>query len=150
MAEIGALASVIGIAGAGAKISIAIFDFVSIVGAAASEMAALGTEVSQFCVVLKQVEATLSKAKKSVRYSMTALLGIESITKQCDPILKEIEQILSGLKKKNAEPNFMARLAWTLKRSKVQLLRKTLESAKLTLSCMLMTLLFAENIASRE
>jgi hypothetical protein len=150
MAELGAIASVIGIAGAGAKLSIACIEFASKIGSAGSEIVAVGTEISQFCVVLKQIEATLTKAKQTVRYSLTAVLAIESITQQCRPVFQEIENILDGLKKDNKEPNFLSRLAWVLKRSKVQLLRKTLESSKLTLLCMLMTLLFAENIASRK
>lgn len=102
------------------------------------------------CVVLKQIEATLTKARKSVRCSITALDAIESIIQQCRLVFKEIEDILDGLRKSNNEPTFLARVAWTLKKSKVQLLRKTLESSKFTLSCMLMALLFAENLASRR
>jgi hypothetical protein len=150
MAELGALASVIGIAGAGAKLSIAIFEFASTIGSAAPEITSIGTEISQFCVVVKQIESTLKKAKKSVRYSLTALLAIESITDRCQGVFKEIEDILTRLKKGKAEPKLLGRLIWPVKRVKVEMLRKTLESSKLTLSCMLMTLLFAENIASRR
>jgi hypothetical protein len=150
MAEIGAIASVIGIASAGAKLSIALFDFASTLGSAATEITAIGTEVSQFCVVVKQVESTLRKARTTVRYSITALAAIEQIAGQCQPVFDEIEQIFEDLKKGKAEPNFLGRLKWTLKRSRVQILQKTLEASKLTLSCMLTTLLFAENVSSRR
>jgi hypothetical protein len=150
MAEIGTVASVIGITGAGAKLSIALFDFASTIGSAATEITGIGTEISQFCVVVKQIESTLTKARKTVRYSVTALLAIEQITSQCRPVFNQIEEVLESLKKGKAEPNFIGRLKWTLKRSKVQILQKTLEASKLTLSCMLMTLFFAENVASRR
>jgi hypothetical protein len=150
MAEIGAIASVIGIANIGAKLSIALFDFASIIGSAATEITAVGIEISQFCVVVKQIESTLPKARKTVRYSITALLAIEQITSQCQPVFQKIEEILGDLKRDKAEPNFLGRLKWTLKRSKVQMLQKTLEASKLTLSCLLMTLLFAENVSSRR
>lgn len=150
MAEIGAIASVIGIASTGAKLSIALFDFASTIGSAATEITSVSTEISQFCVVVKQIESTLRKARTTVRYSITALAAIEQITGQCQPVFDEFEKILKELKKGKAEPNFLGRLKWTLKRSKVQILQKTLEASKLTLSCMLMTLLFAENVSSRR
>jgi hypothetical protein len=59
------------------------------------------------CVVLEQIEATLTKAKKSVRYSITALDAIESITQQCRPVFKEIEDI--QWPQKNSEPTFLQR-----------------------------------------
>jgi hypothetical protein len=150
MAEIGAIATVIGIAAAGAKLSIALFDFASTLGSASTEITAIGTEISQFCVVVKQIESTLRKARTTVRYSLTALAAIEQITGQCQPVFDKFEEILEDLKKGKAEPNFLGRLKWTLKRSKVQILQKTLEASKLTLSCMLTTLLFAENVSSRR
>jgi hypothetical protein len=85
-----------------------------------------------------------------VRYSTSALLAIEQVTGQCRSIFEKIEEILGDLKKDKTEPNFLGRLKWTLKRSKIQMLQKTLEASKLTLSCMLMTLLFAENVSSRR
>lgn len=150
MAEVGALASVIGIAGAGAKLAIAIFEFASSIGSAGSEIMSVGTEISQFCAVVKQIESALRKAKKTVRYSLTALLAIESIVDRCQNTFKEIENILDGLRRGKAEIKILGRLIWPVKRVRVEMLRKSLESSKLTLSCMLMTLLFAENIASRR
>ena len=44
----------------------------------------------------------------------------------------------------------MGRIIWLLKRPRVQILQKTLESSKLTLSCMLTTLLFGETLANRR
>jgi hypothetical protein len=56
MAEIGTIASVIGIAGTGAKLSIALFNFASTIGSAAIEITAIGIEISQFCGVAKHIE----------------------------------------------------------------------------------------------
>jgi hypothetical protein len=150
MAELGAVASVVALAGAGAKLSIALFDFVSDVSGAAEEITGLAIEISQFCVVLNQVESALAKSKKCVRYSLTALAAIEQITNQCRPVLNNIEEILDKLKKDRMEPNFVGRIIWLLKRPRVQILQKTLESSKLTLSCMLTTLLFGETLANRR
>src|SRR5450432_2476925 len=98
MAEIGAIATVIGIAAAGAKLSIALFDFASTLGSASTEITAIGTEISQFCVVVKQIESTLRKARTTVRYSLTALAAIEQITGQCQPVFDKFEEILEDLK----------------------------------------------------
>jgi hypothetical protein len=89
MTEIGATASVT---------SIALFNFASTIGSAASEITAIGIEISQFCVVVKQLESTLTKARKTVRYSITALLAIEQITSQCQPVFEKFEKILGDLK----------------------------------------------------
>ena len=77
MAELGTIASVIGIPGVGAIFSIALFEFASTIGSAATEITAIGTEILQFCMVVKQIESTLTKARKIVRYSITALLAIK-------------------------------------------------------------------------
>jgi hypothetical protein len=48
MAEIGAIATIVGIAGAGAKLSIVLFEFASQVGSAGLEIRQIGTEISPF------------------------------------------------------------------------------------------------------
>jgi hypothetical protein len=52
-AEIGAIASIIGVAGAGAKLSIMLFEFASSVGSAGTEVKRIGIEISLFCSVLR-------------------------------------------------------------------------------------------------
>jgi hypothetical protein len=72
MAEIGAIASITGVAGVGAKLSILLFEFASTVGSAGTDVKRIGIEIYLFCSVLKQLQSTLTKAK-AYRYSLSAL-----------------------------------------------------------------------------
>lgn len=152
MEAIGALSSIIGIVGAGAKLSILLFDFASHLGSAGSEVRAIGTEISLFCAVLKQLERTLAKAKR--RYSISAIETTQQILNQTRIVFEEIERLISGLKKKGAGDSSIdlsARVKWVLlKRSKIQMHRATLESCKITLHIMLTTLDFARKVSSRR
>jgi hypothetical protein len=99
MAEIGATASVIGIAGTGAKLSIALFEFASTIGYAATEITAIGIEVSQFCVVVKQIESTLTKARKTVRYSISAIWQLNKSRANVSLSSKKSRRFLGTLKR---------------------------------------------------
>lgn len=157
MEAIGAIASIIGVAGAGAKLSIVLFEFASTVGSAGQEVKQIGIEISLFCSVLKQLQSTLNKAK-AYRYSLTAIETTAEILDQCQEIFSEIETIVTNLSvgnrgnERSAESTrrFINSVKWTFKKSKVQLLRTTLESCKVTLHIMLSTLEFAQTIATRR
>lgn len=155
MEAIGAIASIIGIAGAGAKLSIVLFEFASAVGSAGQEIRQIGIEISLFCSVLKQLQSTLAKAK-AFRYSLSAIETTQEILDRCQEVFKEIEGIINRLRTKGGErypeakQDWVARVKWTFKRSQIQLLRGTLESCKVTLHIMLSTLAFAQKIATRR
>ncbi|KAH7386557.1 hypothetical protein BKA64DRAFT_711776 [Cadophora sp. MPI-SDFR-AT-0126] len=143
MAELGAIASIVGIAAAGAKLSMVLFEFGSTVGSARTEVNQIATEISQFCAVLKQLHSTLTKAKAH-RYSVSAIATTQDILKRCQEIFKEIEDIVHPLlnsagKSKEPPVDVIARMKWTFRRSKVQVLQKTLESSKNTLQLMLVS-----------
>jgi hypothetical protein len=152
MAELGAIASIVGIAAAGAQLSMALFEFGSTVGSARSEVNQIATEISQFCAVLKQLHSTLTKAKAR-RYSISAIATTQDILERCQEIFREIEDIVQPLQKsagksKELPVDVVARVKWTFKRSKVQVLQKTLESSKNTLQLMLLVLDLAQKTAS--
>jgi hypothetical protein len=150
MAELGAIASVVALIGVGTKLFRALYGVASNVGNAAGEISRVARELSQFCTILNQVESTLTRAKRSVRYSITALTTIEQIAAQCRPALADIEEFLDKVKQSGTGQNLKGRVRWCWKRSKIKLLRKEIESAKLMLSCMLATLIWGETLASRR
>lgn len=155
MEAIGAVASIIGIVTAGAKLSIALFEFGNSIGSAGAEVRAIGTEISLFCAVLKQLERTLSKARNR-RYSISAIEVTQQILDQCRKIFQEIEGLIGGLQRTKdefSEPSISlkGRVKWTLvKRSQMRMHRATLESCKITLHIMLTTLEFAQKVSSRR
>lgn len=155
MAEIGLIASIIGVAGAGAKLSILIFDFASTIGTAGHELQDISTEISLLCSVLRQLENVLSHAH--FRYSNAAVDASERILRKCDDALKEIRSIVSGLRSAKDEDRegipsfeFVSKVKWTFQRSKVHLLRSTLESCKLTLVVLLSAMQVAEKTSMRR
>lgn len=157
MEAIGAIANIVGVAGAGAKLSIVLFEFASTFKSAEQEVRQIGIEISLFCSVLKQLQSTLTKAK-ACRYSLSAIETTAEILDRCQEIFNEIEAIVTDLSSGNQSVESSAESArklinkvkWTFKRSKVQLLRTTLESRKVTLHIMLSTLEFAQKIATRR
>ena len=151
---IGAIASIFGVIGAGAKLSIVLFDFASTIGSAGSEVRAIGTEISLFCSVLQQLELTLAKAQDR-RYSISAIETTQEILDQCQTIFEDINSIIAGLQKQKPSSgevsmDFKARLKWMFKKSQVQMHRATLESCKITLHLMLTTLEFAQRVSTRR
>jgi len=155
MAEaLGAIASIVGIVGAGAKLSIALFDFAGNIGSAGAEVRAIGTEITLFCSVLQQLERTLAKAKDR-RYSISAIETTQKILDQCQFIFEEINGVVGRLQKQKSgegevSVDFKGRMRWVFKRAKVQQYRATLESCKITLHLMLTTLEFAERVSARR
>ena len=155
MEAVGAVASIIGIVGAGAKLSIALFDFATTIGSAGAEVRAIGTEISLFCSVLKQLEKTLAKAKNR-RYSISAIEATQEILHVTRGVFDSIEGIINGLQKHKGRSmensiDLTARINWTLrKRSRIQKHRAELESHKITLHIMLTTLDFARKLSSRR
>jgi hypothetical protein len=125
MAEIGAIASIIGVAGAGAKLSIMLFEFASSVGSAGAEVKRIGIEIKLFCSVLKQLQSTLTKAK-AYRYSLSSLETTQEVLDRCQDVFEEIEGIVDGLRKRSTgeavetSMDLVARMKWTFKPSKVQ------------------------------
>jgi hypothetical protein len=155
MAEaIGAIASIFGIIGAGAKLAIVLFDFASGLGSSGSEVRAIAVDISLFCSVLQQLERTLARAKDR-RYSISAIETTQKILDHCQFVFSEIDGIVSGLQKHNSgtgeiSVDFKARVKWMFKKSKVQVHRATLESCKITLHLMLTTLDFAQKVSARR
>ena len=95
MEAIGAIASIIGVAGAGAKLSIMLFEFASTAGSAGQEVKRIGIEISLFCSVLKQLQSTLTKAK-AYRYSLSALETTQEILDRCQEAFQEIENVVDA------------------------------------------------------
>jgi hypothetical protein len=154
MAEISAIASIISVAGAGAKLSLLLYEFASTVASARTEVISVGRDISLSCAVLKQVASVFGN-QKAARFSTTALGTALDIVERCQGIFQEIDCIVRGLMNDGADGtkssnSFIAKVKWAFKRSRVQLLQGTLDSMKITLQLMLTTLDLSERIYSRR
>jgi Ras association (RalGDS/AF-6) domain len=152
MAEIGLIASIIGVATTGAKLSLILYQFADAVGSAARDVRIVASEISLFCSVLRQLDSTLQKAK-AARYSLTALAAAEAIMAECQRVFREIQDLVNGLKRESVSTPeelviaWTARVKWVFQRSKVLIYRRTLESMKATLLLMLTTLTIVERVS---
>ena len=149
MAEVGVLASLVGVVGAGLQLSVALYDFASTLGSAGREIEDMGYDITLLCAVLKRVQSTLDNPK-STRLSVTAIQTTQDIVGRCQRILDDIKGILSKLRKDGQSGlDILARVKWTLKRPKVLMLRGSLQSCTTTLHLMLSAIDWAHNATRR-
>jgi hypothetical protein len=158
MAEtIGLISGIAGIAAAGAKVSLSLYQFASTVESARTDIISVGQEISLLCAVLTQISTAIDN-QRLVRFTPDACHTTYEIVERCRSIFEEISEIIDGLRGKqvleNAEDGegrmrWIQRVKWVFKRTRVQMLRKSLDSMKITLHLMLTTLDFSEKIHSR-
>jgi hypothetical protein len=72
MAELGVLANIVAVVGAGLQLSVGLYDFASTLGSAGREIEDMGYDITLLCAVLKRVQSTLDDPK-STRLSFTAI-----------------------------------------------------------------------------
>lgn len=157
MAELAAIATIVGIAASGAKISMHLYALGSTIGSAKGDVTKVAVNIATFCSVLQQLASTLEKAR-SARFSISAIATTQEILDRCQELFGEIEDVVDKLRSpqkggqdpKQTSIGNVARVKWVFKRLKMKKIRAELESMKLTLSLMLTTLNFADRIAKRR
>lgn len=150
MAEVPELASLASVICCGLKLSISLYEFATSLGEAGREIKSLGTDITLFCSVLKQVQTTLGEANNAFRISINAMQTTQDILDQSSGIFDELVAIFAKLQKdENIPVDFLTRVKWTFRRAKVLLLRESLQSCTEMLHLMLSTMSFAQRIATR-
>jgi hypothetical protein len=161
MAEIGLIASVIGVAGAGLKLSITLYTFSETVATAADSIKAIAKDVSLTSAVLEELGSNLKHDEQARLYSGTALKTAQTVVVDCEAVFKQIDGALSksmerisGLsgngrrKGKGGKVvlSAMEKLKWPFLQPKMQELRANLERLKSTLVLMLNVLTYARKV----
>ena len=95
MAEIGLIASVIGVAGAGLKLSITLYTFSETVATAADSIKAIAKDVSLTSAVLEELGSNLKHDEQARLYSGTALKTAQTVVVDCEAVFKQIDGALS-------------------------------------------------------
>ena len=154
MAELAAISAVVGLVGAGTQISILLFDLASAIGGASKELHYIATEVSLFCSVLKELQFTLEEAD---RYGLTpaAISLAQRIANECQAVISEIGTTVGSLRKAQGPSDFPSvdwinKVKFTFKKSKIQVQRQTLESCKSTLVLFLTTARWSRRQSQRK
>jgi hypothetical protein len=135
MAEIGLVASIIGIAGAATELSMGLYKYADKMRHSRPEATILANEVSLLGWSLDELASSFKKASRiSKRASRTARELIIS----CQILIDEVNDSLkqSSLEKRGGAA-FWASVKWPFKRERLDYLRSHLESLKTTLLVLL-------------
>ena len=129
-------------AGAGFRLSLILNAVGCEVASAGMEIHSISRGVTLFSLMLKQVGQTL-QAPDSV-HSSEALETAQEITKECQMVFNEIQDMLDKLtstrRDGSSSPSIQQRFKWCFKKARVQYLLAQLESLKLSLLVMLQIL----------
>jgi methyl-accepting chemotaxis protein len=152
MAEIiGLAASIIQIAGAGAKLSTALYNFVGSVARADHEMTDIAGDVELTANALDSVGKVFEDEDAKSVISMKAVQDAKSLIKRCESVFNEIHEVIDKRRKicKDGKKSLstLGKFSWPLKEQKVQLLRTRLESLKNSLVLLLHVLQLASSQA---
>lgn len=107
MAEIGAIASIVGLAGAGVKISLTLFDLADRVGSTGAEVKLVATELSLFCSVLQEVNVGIEDIG-TTHLTPAALNVLSEVTVRCADVVADIKTTVDSLTKGQSLSTFPA------------------------------------------
>ena len=132
MAEvIGIVASIVGLAGAAATVSLKIYDFVDTIWHAKKELNTLALGASDLSTVLNHLSTVLDQNCASVLAKTVETA--DTLINRCKSLLEEIDATVDLVKLKSA------RAKWLLRKRKTQQMSLSLETFKSTLSLMIQT-----------
>ncbi|KAL9079359.1 MAG: hypothetical protein Q9157_001746 [Trypethelium eluteriae] len=150
MAELGIAASIVQIVSLGTKLSFSFYRLASSVSNATNDVNRVAKGVNLFCLMLKQVGATLrDDDTQEPIHSAEALETVQEIIQQCSSVFGELRSMLEhcGWAEDHMELSRIQKVRWTVKRPKVEYVLGHLDSLKLTLAVMMQTLQAARVLA---
>jgi len=144
MAEaIGLVASIVALAGAGAKIALTLYDVADSIGSAGKEARLIATEVSLFSQSLNAVSKSLGRSSGE-NGCLKEIARV--VTKACESLLEELRSLLTELLSlpRSKSASYCKRIKWIFKKPKVCAIRASIESFKATLILLVATMDSAE------
>lgn len=143
MAEIGIVASVIQLAGAGLKLSISLYSFAETVSSADKDIKRVAKDVSLTSAVLTELGQNLKDDNQKGVASDNAITTAEEVVHECSELFAEINAALDKASGKGTGKFSFGKLKWPFLQPKMELLRSNLERLKSTLILMLHVLAYA-------
>lgn len=140
MAEIGLVASIVGVATVGVKLAMTLREVGCEISSASREIHDTATSISLFLMTLKQIGNCLEDSESP--HSAGAIETIDEITTHGRSTFDQLNIIVSRTRKEirrkeQSSLSLKRRVQWVLNKSNVQYLTRQLDSSKLTLSLML-------------
>jgi hypothetical protein len=152
MAEVvGLVASIIQIAGAGTKLSSALYHFTTSAVRADQDITDIASDVELTSNALESVGKVFETEDAKSIVSKKAIQDANSIIKRCEAVFTDISELVEKRRKtsKNGKKNVsvMGKLSWPMKEQRVELHRRRLESLKNSLVLLLHVLQLAQGQA---
>ncbi|KAI4262668.1 MAG: hypothetical protein L6R42_002160 [Xanthoria sp. 1 TBL-2021] len=130
-------ASVLTVAGAGIKLTTALYTLVDAMRNANVEIELMTSEITVFSCTLDEVHDHMTTSRSL--YSTNLMTNLKKLLETCTKVYAEIERILK-LGKAGKSYRLTNHLMWALRREKLRPMRLNLESLKTTLMVMLQTM----------
>ena len=148
MAEVvGLAASIIQIAGAGVKLSTALYTYVGSAARADQDISDIAGDVALTSNVLDCVGTVFKEDDSKSVISKRAVEDASGIIKRCEAVFEEINQLVEKRRKTSKDgkktTSTFGKLMWPMKEQRVELLRRRLDSLKTSLLVLLEVLRFA-------
>ena len=145
------VASIIGVAGAGFRLSLILNAVGSEISNAECDIHSIAKGISLFSLMLKQVGKTMEEGRTVA--SQSAIETATEIRDQSQVVFDEIKNMVDLAQARDEQGNIRSitiaqRVKWCFKKRKVQYLLGQLESLKLSLSIMLQILQMGKAIAA--
>ncbi|KAF2787731.1 hypothetical protein K505DRAFT_316161 [Melanomma pulvis-pyrius CBS 109.77] len=145
MAEIGLIASVIQVAGAGLKLSQTLYQYADSVASADRRIRDIAKEVKLTSFVIDELGNIFKQDQTSALLSKNALKTADETVRECSTVFSELDMALKKSKK-----NTLGRLMLPFRESKMELLRSHIDKLKSTLQLLMQVLTHAHQIASQK
>jgi len=149
MAEVvGLAASIIQIAGTGAKLSVALYNYTKSAANADPQIRDVADDIELTSNVLENVGKLFETEDVKSIVSKKAIQDANNIIKKCEDVFEEISRIIDKRRKSgkdgNKKSSIVGKLTWPMKEPRVELHRKRLESLKNSLALLLGVLQLAQ------
>lgn len=144
MAEIGLIASVIQVAGAGLKLSQTLYQYAETVASADRRIKDIAKEVQLTSFVIDELGHVFKQDQTSALLSKNALKTADETVRECSSVFTELDAALKKTKK-----NPLGKLMLPFRESKIDLLRSHIDKLKSTLQLLMQVLTHAHQIASQ-
>ncbi|KAF2690809.1 hypothetical protein K458DRAFT_269723, partial [Lentithecium fluviatile CBS 122367] len=145
MAEIGLIASVLQVAGAGLKLSQTLYQYADSVASADRRVKDIATEVKLTSRIIEELGTLFGLQETSRLLSENALQTANETVQECSSVFMELDAALKKTKK-----NTLGRLMLPFRESKIELLRRHIDTLKSTLQLLLQVLTHAHQVAAQK
>jgi len=145
MAEIGLFASVLQVAGAGLKLSQTLYQYADTVASADRRVKDIATEVELTSHIIEELGTLFELQETSRLLSENALKTANKTVRECSSVFTELDAALKKTKK-----NTLGRLMLPFRESKIELLRRHIDTLKSTLQLLLQVLVHAHQVAAQK